>query len=254
MSRYTCEGPRALRSGITIRCGHCVPCLRLKAAYWAQRATCETIAVPRTWAVTLTYAGDYAPGYREVQLFLKRCRKAASVPIRYLCAAEVGSVGGRRHYHLLVHTDLRRRDLDTHWPHGFAHLRLVRSAHSAGTYAAKYSTKVGLGIKASVAYGTKPLREFVACSPVALAVRDAFPNASVSEFRTHRGAVRFFGKTQRTLADFNKPAALSTRARFEYLTDPAALALHRSQLAEAYEGGGPLWRPSEENGGSLVHR
>ena len=56
---------------------------------------------------TLTYSDEFLPSdgllhYEDVQLWLKRLRRAVNVPIKFFCAGEYGSRFGRPHWHVII--------------------------------------------------------------------------------------------------------------------------------------------------------
>lgn len=86
-----------------VRCRKCSLCLNIRHTDIAGRAMAESLVSDHTVALTLTYAdwtGARAQhlAYRDVQLMLKRLRKAG-YNVRFLVAGEYGSKRGRAHWH-----------------------------------------------------------------------------------------------------------------------------------------------------------
>lgn len=93
---------------IYVPCGQCKQCL-LKSTYdWAHRIMVEAAHHEQNCVVTLTYNEDNKPSdgllhYRDVQLFMKRFRKAiAPQTVRFFCSGEYGDEFGRPHYHHIL--------------------------------------------------------------------------------------------------------------------------------------------------------
>lgn len=90
------------------RCGSCAGCLVQRQQEWATRMALEAQCHAKSVFVTLTYNDSFLPAdgsvsRRELQLFLKRFRKAISpVLVRYFACGEYGDVSGRPHYHLVL--------------------------------------------------------------------------------------------------------------------------------------------------------
>lgn len=102
-----------------VSCGQCIACRINRARMWSLRCAHEAQLYRESCFITLTYSPECLPpdlsvSVRELQLFIKRLRKAiAPVRIRYYAAGEYGSptdlevknklsAVGRPHYHLLV--------------------------------------------------------------------------------------------------------------------------------------------------------
>lgn len=96
-----------------VPCGKCIDCRNRRAADWALRLMAEERSYNGALFVTLTYAPEHAnvtPNKlltvckRDVQLFIKRLRKAqgSDTVTKYYCAAEYGSRTKRPHYHLIM--------------------------------------------------------------------------------------------------------------------------------------------------------
>ncbi|AXF53146.1 MAG: replication initiator protein [Microviridae sp.] len=102
---------------VNVPCGHCIGCRLDKSRQWADRMMLELDHSKTAIFVTLTYdpfnvplacvLDDGSPLFtldkRDVQLFLKRLRKAFSGrEIRYYLAGEYGSETHRPHYHAIL--------------------------------------------------------------------------------------------------------------------------------------------------------
>lgn len=97
---------------MTFPCGKCVNCLQNKRQQWVFRLLNELKVSESCYFVTLTYDDFHLPrdelGYpqlckRDVQLFLKRLRKAfPECKIRYFLCGEYGSHTYRPHYHAIM--------------------------------------------------------------------------------------------------------------------------------------------------------
>lgn len=114
---------------IEIPCGKCVGCRLSYSRDWANRCMLELGYHKQSLFLTLTYNDTYLPrtyygdpetgeaqeAYtlrkRDLQLFIKRLRKAYDQPLRYFACGEYGSESLRPHYHLIVYgldlTDLK---------------------------------------------------------------------------------------------------------------------------------------------------
>lgn len=122
---------------ISIPCGKCIGCRLSYARQWADRCLLELQYHEHAWFVTLTYNDEHVPrsmygdpqtgearpcltlDRRDVQLFLKRLRKAVEpTKIRYFGCAEYGPTTWRPHYHLIIFglplddLVLKRQDMD----------------------------------------------------------------------------------------------------------------------------------------------
>lgn len=170
------------------RCRKCGPCLDHRRRLWTARAIDELRASTRTWFGTLTVAPEHrfrlrlladrkcqsrraeglseltaaeqfaavaAECLSEAQRWLKRVRKQARVPLRYLLVVEAHK-SGDPHLHILLHEPggpVRKQVLEDQWRTGFSHWRLVEGDGPA-VYACKYLTKSILTrVRASRRYG-----------------------------------------------------------------------------------------------------
>lgn len=92
-------------------CGRCIGCRMEKARQWGLRCLHEKKMWPDNSYVTLTYATENLPpggtlSVRDVQLFMKRLRKARNSckenPVRFFLGGEYGEENKRPHYHALL--------------------------------------------------------------------------------------------------------------------------------------------------------
>lgn len=172
-----------------VRCRRCENCLKQRAYMWSNRCRVEWRDAPRTWLATLTLAPEqYARllsvarvslarqgcdlealpeperwlavekfGFEDVQLWLKRIRKATAAPLRYLAVTEAHK-SGVPHWHVLLHEQsaekpLRYKSLKGSWSLGFDSYTLVQDARGA-SYVAKYLAKeLRARVRASLRYG-----------------------------------------------------------------------------------------------------
>lgn len=182
---------------LTLRCKRCERCLRLRAALWRLRALREWKIAPRTWFGTLTLqpevqhkflaqarAREISQGVdfdalseveqfrcrhreisREITKYLKRVRKEAAAPLRYLLVAEAHK-SGAPHYHILVYEvddarPVRQKTLRDQWTLGFSRWKLVED-EKAATYVCKYLNKDARArVRASVEFGLDVLERSV---------------------------------------------------------------------------------------------
>lgn len=87
-------------------CGQCKPCRINRKRLWTGRLVLESLLHEHNTFLTLTYDEDHLPddhsvSVREIQLFLKRLRKAFG-KLRYYAVGEYGEATGRPHYHLAL--------------------------------------------------------------------------------------------------------------------------------------------------------
>lgn len=93
---------------VTFSCGKCLECVTKNSTEWAFRLYLEARSHKEVCFVTLTYNEDNLPlngnlDRREVQLFIKKLRKAISpVKIRIFYSGEYGSKKDRCHFHIIV--------------------------------------------------------------------------------------------------------------------------------------------------------
>lgn len=89
---------------IVAPCGKCIECLEKYSSEWAFRCMLEASQYENNCHLTLTYSdAPKSVQRRDLQLFIKRLRKAISpLKIRYFGCGEYGSKKLRPHYHLVV--------------------------------------------------------------------------------------------------------------------------------------------------------
>lgn len=101
----------ATKIPFSLPCGRCLGCRMEKARQWGLRCLHEKKMWPDNSYVTLTYNAEHMPPgmslcLRDVQLFMKRLRKArnasASNPVRFFLGGEYGDENKRPHYHALL--------------------------------------------------------------------------------------------------------------------------------------------------------
>ena len=112
---------RVVTDFLQIPCGRCIGCRLDYSRQWANRCVMELPYHDQSWFVTLTYDDNHLPiteyvlletgeigqcgtlVKRDVQLFLKRLRKAYTKnSIKFFCAGEYGDQTLRPHYHLIL--------------------------------------------------------------------------------------------------------------------------------------------------------
>ena len=162
-------------------CGSCLSCRIAKQRDLAMRAHHETIlwGEERSWFLTLTYNDQHLPHdrglqKRDLQLFLKRFRKAHGSGLKYMACGEYGDFGTRRpHYHIALwghsfgdltrwkmtppkypggprHWLYRSKSLEQTWGKGYCWIG--RLTYASAAYTAAYTTKKLTGRKAYWAY------------------------------------------------------------------------------------------------------
>ena len=175
---------------LPVRCRQCENCLKHRRRLWTARAIDECALSHRNWFGTLTIrpedrvrylytaqlrneratgdswgATEYPDQYRylcmailpHVTKFLKRVRKNAGTPFRYLLVTEAHE-DGFPHLHMILHESegsVRKTVLEAAWRSGFSHWRLLPDGDPKGAYyACKYLSKSALTrIRASQRYG-----------------------------------------------------------------------------------------------------
>lgn len=133
--------------GIPFPCGQCLPCRINKRRVWTHRLMLESYCHGDSVMITLTFDEEHIPAdfsvhKRDVQLFLKRLRKAIQPrKIRYYAAGEYGSKSGRPHYHLIVFglSLLQGDAIKACWPFGMVHV--AEFNQYTAQYVAGYVTK-----------------------------------------------------------------------------------------------------------------
>jgi len=92
---------------LTFACGQCIGCRKERARQWAVRCVHEASLYKDNCFLTLTYddvhlAGNGSLNKRDIQLFIKRLRKAFGANIRFLQCGEYGEKYSRPHHHVLL--------------------------------------------------------------------------------------------------------------------------------------------------------
>lgn len=108
----------------SVPCGKCAYCLVNKRSAWMFRIHFEMRdQLHKGYFLTLTYdekhVGRTASGrlslrFRDVQLYLKRFRKAKHY-VKYICVGEYGGLTNRPHYHMLLWTDASPQFIQENW-------------------------------------------------------------------------------------------------------------------------------------------
>lgn len=93
-----------IKRELTLPCGQCIGCKLERSRQWGVRCMHEASLHADNCFVTLTYDDEHLPdrgslNYRHFQLFLKRLRKRAGVPIRFYMCGEYGEQFLRPHFH-----------------------------------------------------------------------------------------------------------------------------------------------------------
>lgn len=173
---------RASHSGVPIRlpCGQCIGCRLERSRQWAVRCLHENKCHDESCFLTLTYDDDNLPEMgslvkRDLQLFMKRMRKARSDTLRFFACGEYGETTDRPHYHVLLFgTNFGDRraykrsksgeqlytsaELESLWPAGLSSIGAV--SFESAAYVARYVLKKVSGPLADGHYaGREP--EFV---------------------------------------------------------------------------------------------
>ena len=205
-----------------VRCRKCEQCLAHRRRLWTARAIDECALAHRNWFGTLTVRPEdrvrYLYGaqlhneratlssweatteterYRylcmqilpDVTKFLKRVRKNAETPFRYLLVTEAHA-DGFPHLHMLLHEhegSIRKTVLEAAWRSGFSHWRLLPDGDPKGAYyACKYLSKNALTrVRASLRYGQEARKVRLITERVCQASRN------VRDLATHYGSGPF---------------------------------------------------------------
>lgn len=167
------------RPTLSIPCGQCIGCRLERSRQWAIRAVHESQLHDQNCFITLTYSDDHLPPgatlvKRDVQLFLKRLRKARG-SFRTLYCGEYGETTQRPHYHALLFgldfndkQPLKRTgsdemiyssaQLDKVW--GLGHCSVGALTFESAAYVARYVVKKITGDAAEAHYAGR-LPEFM---------------------------------------------------------------------------------------------
>jgi hypothetical protein len=94
---------------ISVPCGQCIGCKLERSRQWAVRCMHELRMHGQDGSsfLTLTYDNKHLPAgntlvKRDLQLFMKRLRKATGEGARFYACGEYGETFGRPHYHVLL--------------------------------------------------------------------------------------------------------------------------------------------------------
>lgn len=126
-----------------VPCGNCYACRHSKTNMWIDRLEMEMRTSPHpVYFITLTYDEEHVPrnsdgdrvlNIRDVQLYLKRIRKAAAPQrFRYCYLGEYGGRTFRPHYHLILYgfqgnVSEARKFLKMYWNNGNIRVDYVNS-------------------------------------------------------------------------------------------------------------------------------
>lgn len=134
-----------------VPCGKCPQCTARRTSAWSFRLMQENKVSDSSYFITLTYADENLKYEnlttpptlfkRDIQLFLKRLRKAHpknSLPLKYFAAGEYGEKTWRPHYHLILF-NAQIELIQPAWNLGTVHYGDVNEA-SIG-YTLKYISK-----------------------------------------------------------------------------------------------------------------
>lgn len=156
----------------SIPCGQCMACRLARAQEWSVRLAHEASRHDFNAFLTLTFSDEHLPSdqsvrVRDVQLFMKRLRKAVGIRVRFFACGEYGDLLKRPHYHLVLFGYdfpdkmpwrrsssgfllYRSAQLEKLWPFGHSEIGSV-TKQSAG-YVARYCVKKVTGDAAGDAY------------------------------------------------------------------------------------------------------
>lgn len=158
---------------MVVPCGRCIGCRLDRSRDWATRIANEASLHECNSFLTLTYddehlPDDYSVRVRDLQLFMKRLRKAISpTKCRFFACGEYGEENGRPHYHVILFgydfpdgvpwrksktgfIIRRSAQLEQLWPFGYSEVGTVTSA--SGGYVARYVLKKVGGVAADEHY------------------------------------------------------------------------------------------------------
>lgn len=184
-------GQMTMHLDISTRCRNCDNCRRARFLEWRHRIREEVRSAARSWFGTLTMSPEIhyrvmvsarleasatsvpweslppderwrrvaLTSLKEVTKYVKRVRKEANVPFRYVVVTERHK-SGLPHFHALVHEielkPVRHSTLSKQWHLGFEKWRLVKPVEGkdVADYVAKYvAIEAAARIRASQGYG-----------------------------------------------------------------------------------------------------
>lgn len=142
---------------ITVPCGKCGACRHNRRADWSFRLQQELKTAINAYFLTLTYSDDNLPvtedgevtlRKRDLQLFIKRIRKASKKEwpdekFRYYAVGEYGSETGRPHYHILCYNTYPLCVNADLCPWYYGHIKVGTVTPQSIHYVAKYHVNVG---------------------------------------------------------------------------------------------------------------
>lgn len=98
---------------LLLPCGSCPACVQNKSLEWTSRLVKEAEEWKYTYFITLTYDDKNLTDLnkRDIQLFLKRFRKATGFELKYYISGEYGETTGRPHYHAIFFLNNKIEDL-----------------------------------------------------------------------------------------------------------------------------------------------
>lgn len=131
---------------LPLPCGKCIGCRTAKAKAWALRCHLELQRHSAALFTTLTYNDEHrAPTLRrrDLQLAIKRIRRATTQSLRFFACGEYGTTRGRPHYHAIIYglsEEQGREVVDRAWqPRGYTTTLAINAARIA--YTAGYTAK-----------------------------------------------------------------------------------------------------------------
>lgn len=141
-----CKDPYIIR-GMAVPCTRCLPCRFNRRRMWSSRMQLESFKHSDSCFLTLTYDDLHLPSGgtlvpRDVQLFLKRLRKAIyPLTIRYFFVGEYGEETQRPHYHAALYgIGIEYNDIvKKAWGRG--HVMLGSLTPDSAQYIAGYTVK-----------------------------------------------------------------------------------------------------------------
>lgn len=139
-----CTGTRFRKHGFEFPCGQCQICRLRTQRIWIGRILLENALHRVSSFVTLTYDDEHLPSdgdvsVRDVQLWLKRLRKAVDVPIRYVVVGEYGDDEYRPHYHAALFGCADPEVILSTWENGFVYVKGI--GPESATYIVSYVLK-----------------------------------------------------------------------------------------------------------------
>lgn len=122
-----------------VPCGRCNFCLQSRRADWTFRLLREAKHSLSEYFLTLTYEESNMPlgeqelptlHKRDLQMFIKRLRKASANKLRYYAVGEYGTETQRPHYHVIMFNLEKRivQQLHKIWQNGICHVGDVSQA------------------------------------------------------------------------------------------------------------------------------